>query len=378
MDPKSGEKIGVIAVPFKLAGKKTPTSVDDAKTPGPAPTPQTPVSKTHPGLPPTLQDLESSKPVKPAEIVTNILSEGETVALVARPKTGKTRLMQQFSVAVARGPGAEFLGQPILRGGRVLYIDLESQEADAYARFAKIAGEHWGQVRACIKVHTVRTLADSKVGVDEKGLEYLRSVVRAFKADVLIIDTWRLFVGGKESGAAVVESLRALHKVRSENPKLAIVLLHHLRKRTSGKAGLSLVDDPQGWVEEASGSLAFIAHTDAAFGLEREGRSGSERYIFNGSRRSGTAPLLVLKSDEDTLRFESVGKTEARTELLSSAQHDLWCKLPDQFTWAEAQKIAGGPNGKSLLSGTLRLARECKLLDKPDRGHYQKLISQNP
>ena len=61
----------------------------------------------------TLRQLKLANLREPEQVVEDILSEGETIALVAKPKTGKTRLAQQLAVAVAQGPPANFLGQAI-------------------------------------------------------------------------------------------------------------------------------------------------------------------------------------------------------------------------------------------------------------------------
>ena len=51
------------------------------------------------------------------------------------------------------------------------------------------------------------------------------------KAGFFIIDTLRLVYQGKENEAeSVVKNLRRLDELRSVNPELAILVLHHLRK----------------------------------------------------------------------------------------------------------------------------------------------------
>src|SRR5690349_16965176 len=86
----------------------------------------------------SLGELSNTYLERPSVLVDNILREGETVALVARPKTGKTRLAQQLAVALALGNG-HFLGQKVRKQARILYIDLESAPVDARDRLQKIA-----------------------------------------------------------------------------------------------------------------------------------------------------------------------------------------------------------------------------------------------
>jgi KaiC/GvpD/RAD55 family RecA-like ATPase len=315
----------------------------------------------------TLNELSAMGLKKPKPVVDGMLNEGETALLVARPKTGKTRLAQQLSVALASG--SDFLGMSIAGVHRVLYIDLESQPEDIIGHFQAIAGSAWEQVKSSISVYAVQSLAESSVGLDDVGLGKLIALIDKANADFLVIDNWRLVANGQENDAGdVVQSLRALSRLRSAYPKLTVLILHHLRK--DGKEERyksSLRTDPQAWLDRVSGSLALVAHTDASYGLERDAGE-DDMLILNGVRRSGQAPLLLLQSDESTLRFELVSDPEtAEKSVFTKAQHDLWKALPARFTWAQGVAVAGKTR-KRILSSLLRRAMENKLLVKSSAG----------
>jgi hypothetical protein len=320
----------------------------------------------------SLRELAKADIGRPTEIVEHLLFEGDTACLVARPKTGKTRLTQQLTIALAEGPNARFLGLKILRRCRVLYLDFESHPGDALDHFRRIAGDRWDRVQDHIYVYCVRSLADSRLGLHGDGLKELRLRVQEVGPDMLIIDTWRLICAGNENEAdAVVRNLRQLDELREINPYLTILLLHHLRKSGPEDQGrISLRQDPQVWLENAAGSHALIAHIDAAFGLEPE---DDDVYTLAGVRRSGPAPLIVMRSDEQTLRFEPLDDLEMRAAFVfTHAQRELWTKLPKQFRWADAETIAGGASKKSLVSATLRRALVNGLLTHGHGGEYAK------
>ena len=211
-------------------------------------------------------------------------------------------------------------------------------------------------------------------------MEKLQQILGNTSAGLVIIDTWRLIAPGKENEAeTVVKNLRALDHLHSINPDLAILLVHHLRKSGTEKTPtLRLRQDPQLWLENASGSHAFIAHTDCAFGLEHERDTGT--YVFAGIRRNGPAPMLMLKGEEGTLRFDLLNDSEHVSRVtLTPAQLKLWNKLPEQFSWKEALELAGGKKKNSLLSETLVRARDKNLLTQPEpRGIYLKADPSSP
>ena len=107
--------------------------------------------------------------------------------------------------------------------------------------------------------------------------------------------------------------------------------------------------------------------------MEKETSGPETRYIFTGIRRNGPTPSLLLKSDEETLRFEPVEYLERISRMVfTPTESALWNKLPEQFTWSEAMEIAGGESKKSLLNSKFGRAIEHKLLEKLERGSYVK------
>src|SRR5262249_1090790 len=100
-------------------------------------------------------------------------------------------------------------------------------------------------------------------------------------------------------------------------------------------------------------------------------------YFFGGVRRNGSAPLLFLKGDPKTLRFEILDDLERLARnVFSAAQRTLWNSLGQRFTWSEALDCAEGK--KSLLSGMLARARVNGLVTPVAKGTYEKVASKAP
>lgn len=245
-----------------------------------------------------LDELRTADVREAQPIVERLLNEGETILIVGRPKVGKSRLTQQLALELSRAQ--PFLGHYLIaKARRVLVMDFENRPAGAKARFAAMSEPE--ESDRGIYVYAPETLAENAVDTTTRGIERLKKLIVEANPDVVIIDTWRLFVGGNENEAAdVVAALKALSAVRRERPKLAIILVHHLRKE-QGDRSARLRGDPSAWVENVSGHHALVGHVDACYGLEREiDPTGEELIVFGGVARNAATSALLLEEDTHT------------------------------------------------------------------------------
>jgi hypothetical protein len=122
-------------------------------------------------------------------------------------------------------------------------------------------------------------------------------------------------------------------------------------------------------VQAASGHYAFVAHTDACFGLERENHGSDEVIVFGGVSRNASPRMLVLDEDEETLRF-SLAEGEGAEKIFTPAEFALWeaiRRLPDRFSFGDVLLKTGTKNRKAV-SSMLRKAKGMNLISQaPDR-----------
>jgi hypothetical protein len=192
-------------------------------------------------------------------------------------------------------------------------------------------------------------------------------MLESSEADVLIIDTWRLFVGRDENKSEVIiDALKQLSILRQELPNLALVIVHHLRKEKSDSP-LHLRSDPYAWVEGVSGHHALVSHVDACFGLERE---KDDFIVFGGIARNSATCTQLLEEDIDTLRFEVANGEEAAKMVMTPKEWEFWdtAKKMKRFTFTELKNKAATKN-KKALSLMLRKAEEHGILSR-DGGLY--------
>ena len=215
-------------------------------------------------------------------------------------------------------------------------------------------------------VYAPETLADQGVAIGNGGMSNFVKLVEFADPDVVVIDTWRLFVGGDENKPeTAIKGLKALARLRRGKPRLAFILVHHLRKERL-ESPVRLRDDPYTWIESVSGHHALVGHADACYGLEHEITGVTDELIvFAGISRSGFPPTLLLQEDIDTLRFEVCPGEEAAKSIMTPRERDLWTEANAlrSFTFTELLTRAKTTNRKAVAS-MLRKAESHSLLRK--------------
>ena len=311
----------------------------------------------------TLDQLRVANLPPPQPIMEGLLNEGETILLVGRPKAGKSRLVQQATLDLARGK--PFLGHfQVPQARRVLLIDLENRPAGVKARFSLMSPPDESDNR--ISIYAPDTLIQGGVNATTAGIQTLESYVNQSGADVVVIDIWRLFVGGEENDSRVtVDALKYLSYIRQKRPHLGNIIVHHLRKEKNNGL-VRLRDDPYTWVESVSGHHALVGHADACFGLEREFDSnGEERIIFGGVARSSATTTLTLEEDDQTLLFKVQSGLDAALAVFTPRELSLYNEASalKKFKFTELVTKSGTTN-KKAVSSMLRKAKACKIVEQ--------------
>jgi len=212
-------------------------------------------------------DLQKTFIREPLWAVEQIIPEGLSV-LAAPPKSGKSFLVLQMSLAVSSGK--PFLNQETLEGP-VLYCALE----DSWSR---LVGRIGALLEHSVTIPEELHLLNELPRLDEGGLSVLGEWMGVNRPRMVIIDTW-----GKTKPTTNSRRENAYEtdvRVVSEVKKLAdchecsILLVHHLRKGGAKDAD---------WLESLSGSMGLGGTADAILSLVRN--RGSKQAILKRSGR---------------------------------------------------------------------------------------------
>jgi len=236
-----------------------------------------------------VSDTMANPPAEPEVIVEGLLRQGELCVVAAPRAVGKSWLMANLAVLVARGHG-RFMGELAVRGScPVLYCQGEIDPWAAFRRWKLLLGSEMpGPIAECfepwrINVRRVRTSVHDECGtVSEDSLEGLLDsrvtpTVTHEGIGLLIIDPWASFFGGDENSNDQVEAaLRQLRSLAAEHGT-AIVIVHHLHKATEGR-------DPEDLWRGAS-RLADWATTRVTLQPHYSGKDIKEKNLDPGDAR---------------------------------------------------------------------------------------------
>ena len=221
------------------------------------------------------------QPVKWA--VPGFLPSGLSI-LGAPPKTGKSILALQISLAVAIG--GYVLGKIQVEQGDVLYLALEDNERRLQERIAGSNGidEHDNISRL--------TLAYTVPRQHEGGLEFIKWWLGEHpEARLVIIDTLQKFRKQLSNKANVyAEDYDVISEIKkvADGFDVAFLIIHHLKK-VSPKDELTM-----DWIDTFSGSAGISGSADALFMLKRARQSVNGKLYRTGRDVEEKEFLLTL------------------------------------------------------------------------------------
>jgi RecA-family ATPase len=187
-------------------------------------------------------------------IVPGYIVEGCTI-LAGRPKLGKSWLMLDVGLAVARGDHC--LGNVKCEQGDVLYLALEDNQRRLQNRMTRIMGyaHSWPE-----RFH----YATDWPRAEDGGLDQIRKWIEtAERPRLVVVDVLAMFRSPRrkdqqpyEADYAAIQGLQAI----ASQTGVAIVVVHHLRK-SAGEL------DP---LEKVSGTLGLSGAADTVLILDRD------------------------------------------------------------------------------------------------------------
>ncbi len=226
-------------------------------------------------------------------VVPGLIGEGEFCLMAAMPGTGKTMVMVALAVALASG--TDVLGQfEASAPRRVLYVDEECGKWEMGRRIRKIA-EGIGADSLLLK-QNLRVYP--QVGMQLNSAESIALFhrdVRAFKPDLVIIDTLLSVLGAEENSNSEARSWyqKVLAPLRSD-PGCAVLLTHHVRKAA---------EDGQPRLYDIRGASDFYGAPEKVFGLTKEKSNDPSRILklkvstIKARRNDPTGEVLVVFED---------------------------------------------------------------------------------
>ncbi len=203
-------------------------------------------------LPPVvnLAEFRNNPPALKDVLVEGVLRCGHKMIVTGPSKAGKSLVLMQLAVAVAEG--AEWLGFKV-RGGRVLYINLEIDHASCIRRFMKIY-EALGITDSHMENIDIWNLRGHATPLDKLVPKVLRKIKGKDFSAVIFDPIYKLTMGGDENSASDMGLFcNEFDRVCTETGAAVVYCHHHSKGVQGGKKSM----------DRSSGSGVFARDPDA-------------------------------------------------------------------------------------------------------------------
>lgn len=232
-------------------------------------------------------------------IVDGLLEVGDQMLIAGAPKTGKSRMAIQLSLAVATG--GEFLGYQAVKPMRVLYFNLELREDRFGARILAVMGDEQKAMNIADRFFAVNDFRT----VDVLNLDTyteLRTIVDEAQPDLVVWDVLARMHKVEEKDAGEMKAV--MMAVRAISGRAASIVVHHTRKPSQESGGIQNAADIRG-------SGALHGEVDSALVLSRRTGSGARYSLSFSCRNVNTPDDMLLDVPEDGSHFFLASEAEA-------------------------------------------------------------------
>jgi len=183
-------------------------------------------------------DLVKSFPLLRPPVIHGLLREGETMNVIAAPKTGKSWLTLDLAIAVATGN--PWLGRYETVAGDVLIIDNELHQETSANRIPKVASARSVAMREISERIFVDNLRGRLQDINAMGVYFDGLEPGQFK--VIILDAFYRFMpmGGDENDNGTMANIYNLIDAYANRLGCCFILIHHSTK--GSQSGKSVTD----------------------------------------------------------------------------------------------------------------------------------------
>lgn len=240
------------------------------------------------------------------ELIAGVLREGNKMIITGESKAGKTCLSQNLAACIAEGK--PWLGKFQCQQGKVLYINLEVEEASLFYRFKEMyKAQQWPITETCASNIIPWNLRGHAIPL-EKLADQIVARCRAtgpYKA-IILDPLYKVQQGDENSAEAIIAFCNALDKIAHETGA-AVIYDHHHPKGAVGSRKV---------IDRGSGSGVFSRDADAICDLSFLDPSAEILQTVGQQIAEGEKPMQIAFVLRDFKDIEPI---------------NLWFKFPLHF-----------------------------------------------
>lgn len=203
--------------------------------------------------PESLADFYHNLPNKSPELIHGMLRQGHKMLLAGPSKAGKSISLIELTIAIAEG--MPWLGWPTTQG-RVLYVNLELDEASALHRFKDIYDALGWQPNNLDNID-IWNLRGKTAPMDKLAPKLIRRSEKRGYIAVIIDPIYKVLTGDENSAEDMAYFTNQFDKIATEL-KSAVIYAHHHSKGAQGNKSS---------MDRSSGSGVFARDPDAIIDL---------------------------------------------------------------------------------------------------------------
>ncbi len=201
----------------------------------------------------TLAELAVECPERRPYVIEGLLRQGETMNIVASPKTGKSWFVYNLAITLANG--GEFLGWTSPSNLKCLLVDNELHANELVWRLKTVEEALDSKAGDSLRVSSLRGS-----GLDIGGLEAMMSEIGASQYDVIILDALYRFLpeGTSENDNAQMMAIyNALDRI-GRTYGCSIIVVHHASKGEQSSKSITDIGAGAGSITRAADSQVVL------------------------------------------------------------------------------------------------------------------------
>jgi KaiC/GvpD/RAD55 family RecA-like ATPase len=286
----------------------------------------------------TIRQIKETSTQRIDFIIQDLVPKAQLGILVGEYTLGKSPLALQMAITVAQG-GLKFLGsyetssEPV----RTLYIDFENAgtligyTGETQARYLGL-----NQAPDTFLTWGYNYSPQKFTPTDQRQLI---EAVEASAAKLVIIDPLRSFDGKAEEKNAQAMVMIGLQREVIRRTGATVLLFHHPNKNRHDKNfdKASLLDDPVGWMDCASGASALVKNVDFRIGMAAAPKEQGEIILRANIRMRGWLPVGYLVRDLDDDGLPKGYRLLSPLDKMAPEDVPAFSSLPMEFSTKEAR-----------------------------------------
>ena len=226
------------------------------------------------------------------ELIGGVLREGNKMIITGESKAGKTCLSQELAVCIAEGK--PWLNKFKCEKGKVLYMNLEVEEASLFHRFHQIYEANEWKITSAARNIQLWNLRGHALPLDELALKVVRRCRDQHYKAIILDPLYKVQQGDENSAEAIIKFCNALDKIAHETGA-AVIYDHHHPK---GAAKENVID-------RGAGSGVFARDADAICDISLLSLDKASQEMY-GAKLADEKPMqmsFVLRDFKDIEPF---------------------------------------------------------------------------